>query len=191
MNVLIIYAHPSPSSFNASILEHVQKGLQETNHSVTLLDLFKEQFDPVLVFNEEKKRRDLLHEEETKRYRELVQKADTLLFIYPIWWWGMPAILKGFINRIFVAGFAYKYEGALPKGLFKGKKAWVINTLDSPLWYVALLYRSADWIMMKRGVLRFCGIRNIKRSVFQSVKTSKVTKRERWLLQIEGEARKL
>ncbi|MED0961100.1 NAD(P)H-dependent oxidoreductase [Bacillus paramycoides] len=191
MNVLIIYAHPSPSSFNASILEHVQKGLQETNHSVTLLDLYKEQFDPVLVFNEEKKRRDLLHEEETERYRELVQKADTLLFIYPIWWWGMPAILKGFIDRVFVAGFAYKYEGALPKGLFKGKKAWVINTLDSPLWYVALLYRSADWIMMKRGVLRFCGIRNIKRSVFQSVKTSKVTKREKWLLQIEGEARKL
>ncbi|MCW9132741.1 NAD(P)H-dependent oxidoreductase [Bacillus paramycoides] len=191
MNILIIYAHPSPSSFNASILEHVQKGLQETNHSVTLLDLYKEQFDPVLVFNEEKKRRDLLYEEETKRYRELVEKADTLLFIYPVWWWGMPAILKGFIDRIFVAGFAYKYEGALPKGLFKGKKAWVINTLDSPLWYVALLYRSADWIMMKRGVLRFCGIRNIKRSVFQSVKTSKVTKREKWLLQIEGGARKL
>ena len=86
---------------------------------------------------------------------------------------GMPAILKGFIDRIFVAGFAYKYEGALPKGLLKGKKAWVINTLDSPLWYVALLYRSADWIIMKRGVLRFCGIRDIKPSVFQSVKTSK------------------
>lgn len=68
---------------------------------------------------------------------------------------GMPAILKGFIDRIFVAGFAYKYEGTLPKGLLKGKKAWVINTLDSPLWYVALLYRSADWIIMKRGVLRF------------------------------------
>ena len=68
---------------------------------------------------------------------------------------GMPAILKGFIDRIFVAGFAYKYEGALPKGLLKGKKAWVINTLDSPLWYAALLYRSADWIIMKRGVLRF------------------------------------
>lgn len=55
MNVLIIYAHPSPSSFNAAILEHVQKGIGETNHSVTLLDLYKEQFDPVLVFNEEKK----------------------------------------------------------------------------------------------------------------------------------------
>lgn len=99
MNVLIIYAHPNPSSFNGAILEHVQKGLEETNHSVTLLDLYKEQFDPVLVFNEEKKRRDLLNEEETKRYRELVQKADILLFIYPIWWWGMPAILKGFIDQ--------------------------------------------------------------------------------------------
>jgi len=191
VNVLIIYAHPNPSSFNGAILEHVQKGLEETNHSVTLLDLYKEQFDPVLVFNGEKKRRDLLNEEETKRYRELVQKADSLLFIYPIWWWSMPAILKGFIDRIFIAGFAYKYEGALPKGLLKGKKAWVINTLDSPLWYVSLLYRSADWIMMKRGVLRFCGIRDIKRSAFQSVKTSKVTKREKWLLQIEEAARTL
>ncbi|MED2934666.1 NAD(P)H-dependent oxidoreductase [Bacillus wiedmannii] len=99
MNVLIVYAHPSPSSFNAAILKHVQKGL------------------------------------------------------------------------------------------LKGKKAWVINTVDSPLWYVALLYRSADWIMMKRGVLRFCGIRDIKRSVFQSVKTSKQEKREKWLLQIEEKAR--
>ncbi len=181
VNVLIIYAHPNPSSFNAAIFNHVQKGLQETNHSVTVLDLYKEQFDPVLVFNEE----------ETARYRTLVEEADTLLFIYPIWWWGMPAILKGFIDRIFVAGFAYKYEGALPKGLLQGKKAWVINTLDSPLWYVALLYRSADWIMMKRGILRFCGICDIKRSVFQSVKTSKVSKREKWLLQIEEKARAL
>ncbi|CKG62736.1 oxidoreductase [Streptococcus pneumoniae] len=191
MNVLIIYAHPNPSSFNAAIFNHVQKGLQETNHSVTVLDLYKEQFDPVLVFNEEKKRRDLVNEEETARYRTLVEEADTLLFIYPIWWWGMPAILKGFIDRIFVAGFAYKYEGAPPKGLLQGKKAWVINTLDSPLWYVALLYRSVDWIIMKRGVLRFCGIRDIKRSVFQSVKTSKVSKREKWLLQIEEKARAL
>lgn len=191
MNVLIIYAHPNPSSFNGAILEHVQKGLQETNHSVTVFDLYKEQFDPVLVFNEEKKRRDLVNEEETARYRKLVEEADTLLFIYPIWWWGMPAILKGFIDRIFVAGFAYKYEGAMPKGLLNGKKAWVINTLDSPLWYVALLYRSADWIVMKRGVLRFCGIRDIKRSVFQSVKTSKLEKREKWLLQIEEKARTL
>lgn len=88
MNVLIIYAHPNPSSFNAAIFNHVQKGLQETNHSVTVLDLYKEQFDPVLVFNEEKKRRDLVNEEETARYRTLVEEADTLLFIYPIWWWG-------------------------------------------------------------------------------------------------------
>ncbi|EEL50100.1 MULTISPECIES: NAD(P)H-dependent oxidoreductase [Bacillus cereus group] len=191
MNVLIIYAHPNPSSFNASILENVQKGLQKTNHSVTLLDLYKEQFDPVLIFNEDKRRRDLVYEEETERYRNLVKEADSFIFIYPIWWWGMPAILKGFIDRVFVAGFAYKYEGALPKGLLTGKKAWVINTLDSPLWYVALLYRSADWIIMRKGILRFCGIRQIKRSVFQSVKTSKVTKREKWLLNIREKAGQL
>ncbi|MBC6971172.1 NAD(P)H-dependent oxidoreductase [Bacillus sp. Xin] len=191
MNILIVYAHPNPSSFNANILEHVQKGLQETDHSVTLLDLYKEQFNPVLIFNEDKRRRDLVYEEETERYRNLVKEADSFIFIYPIWWWGMPAILKGFIDRVFVAGFAYKYEGVMPKGLLIGKTAWVINTLDSPLWYVALLYRSADWVIIKKGILRFCGIRQIKRSVFQSIKTSKVAKREKWLLEIKEKAKKL
>ncbi|MBJ8029906.1 NAD(P)H-dependent oxidoreductase [Bacillus cereus group sp. N21] len=191
MNVLIIYAHPNPSSFNAAILENVQKGLQKTNHFVTLLDLYKEQFNPVLIFNEDKRRRDLVYEEETAKYRKLIKEADFFIFIYPIWWWGMPAILKGFIDRVFVTGFAYKYEGALPKGLLIGKKAWVINTLDSPLWYVALLYRSADWVIMKKGILRFCGIRQIKRSVFQSVKTSKAIKREKWLLEMQEKAKKL
>ncbi|AIK37045.1 flavodoxin family protein [Bacillus pseudomycoides] len=191
MNVLIIYAHPNPSSFNAAILENVQKGLQKTNHFVTLLDLYKEQFNPVLIFNEDKRRRDLVYEEETEKYRRLIKETDFFIFIYPIWWWGMPAILKGFIDRVFVTGFAYKYEGALPKGLLIGKKAWVINTLDSPLWYVALLYRSADWVIMKKGILRFCGIRQIKRSVFQSVKTSKAIKREKWLLEIQENAKKL
>ncbi|MCX2824439.1 NAD(P)H-dependent oxidoreductase [Bacillus pseudomycoides] len=191
MNVLIIYAHPNPSSFNAAILEHVQKGLQKTNHFVTLLDLYKEQFNPVLIFNEDKRRRDLVYEGETEKYRRLIKETDFFIFIYPIWWWGMPAILKGFIDRVFVTGFAYKYEGALPKGLLIGKKAWVINTLDSPLWYVALLYRSADWVIMKKGILRFCGIRQIKRSVFQSVKTSKAIKREKWLLEIQENAKKL
>lgn len=191
MNVLIIYAHPNPSSFNAAILENVQKGLQKTNHFVTLLDLYKEQFNPVLIFNEDKRRRDLVYEEETAKYRKLIKEADFFIFIYPIWWWGIPAILKGFIDRVFVTGFAYKYEGTLPKGLLIGKKAWVINTLDSPLWYVALLYRSADWVIMKKGILRFCGIRQIKRSVFQSVKTSKAIKREKWLLEMQEKAKKL
>ncbi len=133
----------------------MQKGLQGTNYSVTLLDRYKEAFNPVLTFNEDKRRCDLVYEEETEKYRKLVKEADSFIFIYPIWWWGMPAILKGFIDRVFVAGFAYRYEGVMPKGLLTGKTAWVINTLDSPLWYVALLYRSADWVIMKKGICNF------------------------------------
>ena len=88
MNVLIIYAHPNPSSFNAAIFNHVQKDYRKQIIQLPYLIYTKEQFDPVLVFNEEKKRRDLVNEEETARYRTLVEEADTLLFIYPIWWWG-------------------------------------------------------------------------------------------------------
>ena len=86
----------------------------ETNHSVTVLDLYKKQLIQSLYLMK-KKRRDLVNEEETARWT-LVEEADMLLFIYPICGGGDASYFKGFIDRIFVAGFAYKYEGPLPKG---------------------------------------------------------------------------
>lgn len=191
MNVLIIYAHPNPKSFNHAILEQVKKGLREASHDVTLVDLYQEHFDPVLIFNDKQKRRNLKNDPEMEYYRELVKKADHFILIYPIWWYGFPAILKGFIDRVFAAGFAYTYEGLVPKGLLTGKSAWVMYTLDSPGWFVRLIRRNIEWKVMKKDIFQFCGIRPVKRIMLAGVKGSSAKKRERWLDLVYQKSRQL
>ncbi|MDY0282524.1 MAG: NAD(P)H-dependent oxidoreductase [Salinivirgaceae bacterium] len=189
MNVLIVYAHPNPQSFNAAILKEVERGLQEAGHTYTVIDLYKDNFDPVLVYNDKIRRRDLKNHPETAHYRELVRQADHLIFIFPVWWYGVPAILKGFFDRVFVSGFAYRYDGVVPKGLLKGKSAWVVYTIDSPGWYVRLVRRSAEWTVIRDAVLKFCGIRKAKRFMFAGVKRSSLKRRQRWLAYLYHQVR--
>ena len=106
MKTLIIYTHPSPTGFNAAILKEVQSNLSK-KHEVKTLDLYAESFDPILRFDQEHRRRDLHKDPEMAKYRDLITWADQLIFIFPIWWSSMPAILKGFIDRVFAADFAY------------------------------------------------------------------------------------
>lgn len=113
MKTLIIYSHPNDKSYNASILETVKENLS-SKHELKILDLYKEKFDPILRFDTTHRRRDLAHDVAMKDYRDLITWADQLIFIFPTWWSGMPAILKGFIERVFVAGFAYENT---PRGL--------------------------------------------------------------------------
>lgn len=191
MNVLVIYAHPNHESFNWAILQQIQKGLNESGNTVTLIDLYQEQFDPVLKFDSTHKRRYLHQDPETERYRVLISQADHLIFIYPIWWYGLPAILKGFIDRVFASGFAYTYDGNLPKGLLKGKTAWVVYTIDSPKWYVTLFRLNIEWINMKNAILKFCGIGKVERLMFAGLKGSNLKKREKWLQNLYIRAKNL
>lgn len=193
MKVLIIYAHPNPESFNNAILQRIIQGLEEVSHShdFSVIDLYKENFNPVLRFDSNKKRRDLHLDPETAYYRKLISEAEHVIFIYPIWWYGPPAILKGFIDRVFSSGFAYTYEGNLPKGLLKNKTAWVIYTIDSPKWYISLFRSNAEWIIMKKAVLKFCGFRKIERFMFSGFKNSKKQKREKWLNYLYNRAKSL
>lgn len=181
MNVLVIYAHPDPKSFNHAILEQVKRGLKDGNHTLTVIDLYEDNFNPILTYNEKVKRSDLANNNETERYRELIKQADHLVFIYPIWWYSTPAILKGFLDRVFVSGFAYTNEGKLPKGLLGDRSAWVVYTIDSPSWFVKLFRRSVEWTVMKDAVLNYCGIRRVKRMMYAGVKSSSLKRRQKWL----------
>ena len=100
MKTLIIYTYPSPTGFNTAILKEVQSNLSK-KHEVKTLDLYAENFDPILRFDQEHRRRDLHKDPEMAKYRDLITWADHLIFIFPIWWSGMPAILKSFIDRVF------------------------------------------------------------------------------------------
>ncbi|MEC1023649.1 NAD(P)H-dependent oxidoreductase [Bacillus paralicheniformis] len=181
MQTAVIYAHPNPNSFNGAILNQVIKALEDGKHSYDVIDLYKDRFDPVLLFDEKKRRSDMKRDPETAEYRRIVKNADHLIFIYPLWWGGMPAIMKGFIDRVFAAGEAYTYQGKLPKGLLKACTATVYYTADAPSWYLRFWRRDADWVTVKDVMLKFCGVRRVKRLLFAGVKDSSEEKRTQWL----------
>lgn len=187
MRVLIIYAHPDPKSFNAAILGEMKRGLKDGGHDVTVIDLYADQYNPVLVFNENVKRSDV--DEKTKRYQELIAKADHLIFIYPVWWYGLPAILKGFFDRVLTPGFAYIFKNGRLQGLLGDKSVWVLYTMGTPGWYVTLVRGNAEWHALLDGTLKFCGIKDIKRMRFAGINGSAQKRREKWLAYIYKEAK--
>lgn len=158
MNILMITAHPNPHSLTTEISKQVQNSI-DTSHNLKVLNLYQEQFDPVLKFDDQHLRRDLAFDPETARYRDLVAWADQFIFIFPIWWGGMPAILKGFIDRVFVAGFAYHYTKTGLKGHLNAK-AWIIMTHNTPSFLVPF---TQDYGKVLKGqILKPCGIAPVR-----------------------------
>ena len=181
MNILIIYTHPNHQSFNYSILNKVKAGISKA-HNVTTIDLYAEQFDPVLKFDEQNRRHDLANVAETEKYRRLITAADQLIFIFPIWWGGMPAMLKGFIDRVFVAGFAYSYKKVGLKGHLQGKSAWIITTHNTPSFVVPFIQDYGK--VLKNQVLKPCGISTVKLTEITSVEKITDEKRKQILEKI-------
>jgi len=165
MNYLIIYAHPNRNSLNSSILdetESILKAKQDAN--IKLLDLYAKKFDPCLFFDSDNPRRNLDTREETKNYRDAIAWANHLIFIYPIWWGRPPAILLGFIDKVFVSGFAYQKspKSVMPEGLLKKKVATIITTQSGPSLITRIMYHDTHRILIKRQVLNFCGIKKVR-----------------------------
>lgn len=188
MNVLIIYTHPNRESLNAAFLEKTISGLNRNSDvkDIEVLDLYEEEFNPVLVFNKTERRRDMHKVPELKKYQDQITKADTIIMIYPIWWGRPPAMLLGFIDRLFATNFAYRsVKGKLiPEGLLKDKKVYCISTMEGPTGYLKFVMGNVHQILMKRVVLNFVGIKKVKFFEFGSmeVKNGKQLKR---LTQIE------
>ena len=188
MNILIIYSHPDCKSFNHEILKQVENSIPSV-HKVKTIDLYKENFDPVLNFDEENKRRDLSKNPETSKYRDMITEADKLIFIFPIWWSGMPAVLKGFIDRVFVSGFAYSYKKIGLEGHLKGKSAWIITTMNAPA--IILPFSNDYGKVLKNQILKQCGITPAKLTTLTQVESVTQEKRNLYLQKISSIAKNI
>lgn len=156
MNTLIAYAHPNPASFNAAMRDAAIEALGEAGHAVELSDLYAMDFDPILGSRELLGDLGAIQGELDK-----VRRADLLVFQFPDWWYGMPAIMKGWIDRVFAYGFAYDDEHFLESGLLAGRKAMLVMTVGAREDY----YRQAPQRDLLRvlepihyGVLSYCGL---------------------------------
>lgn len=166
MNALIIFTHPKRDSLNGSFLEKTVEGLEENEsiESIEVLDLYREGFDPVLIFNQKKRRRDMHKDPDLQIYREQINRADIIIFIYPIWWGRPPAMLLGYIDKVFASNYAYKFEKnkLLPKGLITNKKVFCISTMDGPTGYLKLFRGNVHKVLMRDILLKFIGLKRIK-----------------------------
>lgn len=172
MKTLVVYTHPNHQSLSYAFLQKTILGLSENPRveEVQMVDLYGESFDPILVFNDHKRRRDMHVVPELARYREQLLRADKIVFVYPIWWGRPPAMLLGYIDRMFASNFAYRDgKGLIPEGLLKGKSVVVVSTMKGPTFYPLLWLNNAHKVLMRRALLRYVGITSVKFFEFGSM----------------------
>jgi NAD(P)H dehydrogenase (quinone) len=170
MNYLVIYAHPDPHSFNHAILETVIQELDRSENSYYLRDLYANSFDPVLKGTDLQNIRKNRHAEDLIKEQELVREADVLIFIFPVWWFSMPAILKGYIDRVFAEGFAFQLKKDGTSGLLRGKRAIIFNTTGGTRKnYEGSGFAEAFRKCICSGIFHFCGIDEVVQHFLYSV----------------------
>lgn len=188
--ILIINGHSDKQSFCSELAKSYKKGADTTGAQCKLINLIDLNFNPILG-NGYRQRTEL--EPDLLMMQKEITEADHLVFVYPTWWATYPALLKGFIDRVFLPGYAFKYRENSPfwDKLLVGKTARLIVTMDSPKWYYALFMKNAGHQSMKSGILEFCGIKPVKITTFSPIKSSTEIKRKRWLIAVEklGEER--
>ncbi|WP_439182141.1 NAD(P)H-dependent oxidoreductase [Carboxylicivirga taeanensis] len=181
--ILIINGHPDSQSFCKEIAQRYFKGANKVAQC-ELINLEELEFSPILKHGY-RKRTQL--EPDLQQAWEAIKAADHLVFVYPNWWGTQPALLKGFIDRVFLPGRAFRYRenSVFWDKLLKGKTARLFVTMDTPKWYYRLVFKQPGHEAMRKGVLHFCGVKPVKITAFSPLKTSSAAKRLKWLEQVE------
>ncbi len=186
MKACIVFAQAGEKSFNHAILERVVSACKRIGVDYTVRDLYQMKFNPVFspedMRNVEQNRVSSDIEEE----QQVITDADTLIMIYPVWWWAQPAILKGWIDRVFTNQFAFRYEPNGPVGLLTGKKALVFTTTrESEAEIKADGFDEAMKKQIADGVLKFAGFNPVIYRNFAEVPSVDDSSRQRMLDEVE------
>lgn len=172
MKFLIIYAHPNTEGHNPLVLKEVTRILEKKGKDFEVIDLYKINYNPVLQSSEHYTSRNKEISEQNKKFQEKINQSTHLIFIYPVWWGTMPAILHGFFDRVLTPGFAYHFQGPVPIGHLKEKKAIVIHTSGASKLTTKLILGNRFKKMIKTHILNFCGI---KTKVYHIDKATRLT----------------
>lgn len=170
MKHLIVYAHPNPMSFNHAIMNAFVEQLQEHDQDVRVRDLYALGFDPVIRQGDYEAFARGEVPEDIKVEQGHILWAEIITFISPIFWAGLPSLLKGYVERVFSQGFAYKVSGLEYTGLLSGKKVVIINSTGGSL----KLYESSGMLdsisqTIDGGIFRFCSMEVVGHKFFMNV----------------------
>jgi NAD(P)H dehydrogenase (quinone) len=170
MNHLVVFAHPNPKSFGKGILDTIVSASEEKGSTVRVRDLYSIGFDPILKPSDFVALQSGKVPEDIATEQEHIKWADIITFVYPVWWVSFPAILKGYVDRVFSFGFAYEYVDGAPNGLLKGKKALLFCTSGSPNEiYSANGMHNSMKQTSDQGIFNFSGIEEVKHTFYGAV----------------------
>jgi NAD(P)H dehydrogenase (quinone) len=164
MYTTIIFAHPWHGSFNKAILDTVIRELERQRKDYRVIDLYKDGFNPVMqesdlaIYSKGQTLDPLV-----KKYQRMLDETDELIFIFPIWWFNIPAVLKGFFDKVMLKNFAYTETSIGLKGKLNHiTKTTIFSTSEFPTIYVNLVKGNPIKGVLIKGTLKGVGLRNIR-----------------------------
>lgn len=156
MKILVVYCHPVPESFTAAVRDEVLATLGRLGHETRLIDLYGEGFDPVMTADERRHYNDRAPSDPNLQpHIEALRWAEGLVFVYPTWWYGLPAMLKGWLDRVWIPHATFTMpEGGKPIGrvLTNIRFVGAVSTLGSPWWWWRLVMSEPGRRTLLRGL---------------------------------------
>lgn len=189
---IIIRALHRDSSFLSEGVDRLESRLQEQGNTVEIRDLYEMNFNPVLTTDDFEALKSGNLPQDISTEQKHIEEADFIWVVFPIWWSSMPAILKGYIDRVLLSGFAYRMEGDEPIGLLKGKKVVILNSMGmSTEDYKNSGMFDALKLTIDKGVFEFSGMRVVAHKYFTSIMSANDTLRERYYKELTDLADKI
>ncbi len=193
MKALVVVGHPAAGSFNRAIAEAIRATWQSAGCDVWFHDLVEEKFDPCLSAGEA--RGQASTDPLVQTHIAQLRQSDLLAVVHPNCWGAPPAIVKGWIDRVFAPDAAYGFakgvdQGDVPIGLLTTKVALVVNTGNTPPERERAVFGDPLERMWRDCILGYCGVRHVTRSLFGVVATSSDDERRGWLAEASSLANK-
>jgi len=176
MRVLAIFAHPRRDSFTGALLDRFVAGLREAGHAATVADLYREGFAPNLDVQDFGQFRGDAMPADIRREQARVDAADAIAFVFPVYWWSFPAILKGWIDRVFSQGWAYDFTPERSIGLLSDRPVLMLAAAGST-WqtYRKYGYHGAMQRQIDIGIFGYCGLHDVRMEIFYNVNEDAAT----------------
>lgn len=182
MIITIIYAHPYDKSFNHAIFENKIAALKHDN-KINIIDLYGDNFDPTYsarelsLFKEGK-----TSDTQVTEYQKMIKDSEKLIFVFPIWWNDLPAMLKGFIDKVFKMNFSYMDTSRGVRGMLGNiQSAEIITTSKSPTWYIKFFAGNAIRSVFIKSTLKQVGIKHVSWKNFDQISKSQLKQRNAFL----------
>lgn len=171
MNHLVIFAHPnSTGSFGRAIADRVVQASRQLGVETQFRDLYRMEFNPIISFEELQAANQGIIPQEVQHEHQLIRQADLITLVYPLWWMGYPAMLKGYLDRVLSHGFAYKTENGESVGLLQGKQMQQFITIGSNVdkYKEFGVDKSLDHCLVN-GLFNYCGINDVEYELFGDI----------------------